>query len=47
MIAPPQTRRCEVLVVGADPGVPRTPAALTGLAPVAVTARRVGDPNDR
>jgi hypothetical protein len=33
MIAPAQTRRFEVLVVGADPGLPRTPAALTGLAP--------------
>ena len=33
MIAPPQIRRCEVLVVGTDPSLPRTPAALTGLAP--------------
>jgi hypothetical protein len=33
MIAPPQTYRCEVLVVGAGPGLSRTPAALTGLAP--------------
>ena len=32
MIAPPQTRRCEVLVVGAGPGFSRIPAALTGLA---------------
>ena len=33
MMAPPQTRRCEVLVVGAGPGLSRIPAALTRLAP--------------
>lgn len=47
MIAPPQTRRCEVLVVGADPGLSRTPVALTGLAPGSHDSEPNGGPDDR
>jgi hypothetical protein len=47
MIAPPQIRRYEVLVVGADPSLPRTPAGLTGLAPDSHDSEPNGGPDDR